>query len=595
MNKRRYGQLVVAAFFCLVFVINAIAPALAADFTGKTVTSVTVTGNIAVAESTILSAIKVKPGDVLASAAIKQDMQSIYDLGYFFDVVVNFTEVPEGVKVVYTVMENPPLSDVVVKGNTKVTTEKIKSLIQAKTNTIINTKSLNDNMRAIEQYYHDQGYILAKVSDLSVSPAGVLTVTVNEGMLENIVIKGNEKTKDYVITREMTIKPGEPFNAKLARRSMQKVYNLGYFEDVNMKLNPGKDPNAVSLEADVVEQKTGTFSIGGGYSQSDGLVGIIELGDNNLGGTGDKAKIHWEFGGNASSRNYEFDYTHPWLDDKQTSIGFSIYNMTNQYTDYGLYKTSDGSYDDRATRSTYDKNRKGFEVTLGRPQGEYFQNYITFKNRTDTWVSQVSGPVDYSNPSATDSSYINKYDDYLKDNFGLTRSVTLTRIFDDRDNVFNPTEGSRFQLSGEFAGKGLGGDFNFNKYTAEARHYFKINDDHVIALRVAGGYATGDISETNQFSVGGSDTLRGYDDDQFKGTKMLTSSAEYRFPIVKKVQGVVFADAGNAWNGEGYKLNDLKTSVGVGIRVSTPLGPIRIDEAKGEEGYKTHFSFGGQF
>ena len=255
MNKRRYGQLVVAAFFCLVFVINAIAPALAADFTGKTVTSVTVTGNTTVAESTILSAIKVKPGDVLASAAIKQDMQSIYDLGYFFDVVVNFTEVPEGVKVVYTVMENPPLSDIVVKGNTKVTTEKIKSLIQAKTNTIINTKSLNDNMRAIEQYYHDQGFILAKVSDLSVSPAGVLTVTVNEGMLENIVIKGNEKTKDYVITREMTIKPGEPFNAKLARRSMQKVYNLGYFEDVNMKLNPGKDPNAVSLEADVVEQK----------------------------------------------------------------------------------------------------------------------------------------------------------------------------------------------------------------------------------------------------------------------------------------------------------------------------------------------------
>lgn len=595
MNKRRYGQLVVAAFFCLVFVINAIAPALAADFTGKTVTSVTVTGNIAVAESTILSAIKVKPGDVLASAAIKQDMQSIYDLGYFFDVVVNFTEVPEGVKVVYTVMENPPLSDIVVKGNTKVTTEKIKSLIQAKTNTIINTKSLNDNMRAIEQYYHDQGFILAKVSDLSVSPAGVLTVTVNEGMLENIVIKGNEKTKDYVITREMTIKPGEPFNAKLARRSMQKVYNLGYFEDVNMKLNPGKDPNAVSLEADVVEQKTGTFSIGGGYSQSDGLVGIIELGDNNLGGTGDKAKIHWEFGGNASSRNYEFDYTHPWLDDKQTSIGFSIYNMTNQYTDYGLYKASDGSYDDRATRSTYDKNRKGFEITLGRPQGEYLQNYITLKNRKDTWVSQVSGPVDYSNPDATSSDYQNKYGSYLKDNFGLTRSMTLTRIFDDRDNVFNPTEGSRFQLSSEFAGKAFGGDFNFNKYTAEGRHYFKINDDHVIALRVTGGYATGDISETNKFSVGGSDTLRGYDDDQFKGTKMLAASAEYRFPIVKKVQGVVFADAGNAWDGEGYKLNDLKSSVGVGIRVSTPLGPIRIDLAKGEEGNKTHFSFGGQF
>jgi outer membrane protein insertion porin family len=599
MNTRRYGQLFIAVVFCLAFLINSIAPAYAADFTGKTVTSVSVTGNSAISESTILAATKVKAGDVLATAAIKQDMQAIYDLGNFFDVVVNFTEVPEGVKVVYTVMENPVLSDIVVKGNTKVDTNKIKELIGAKPNTLINTKTLNDNMRAVEQYYHDQGFILAKVSDLSVSPAGVLTVSINEGTLENIVIKGNDKTKDYVITREMNLKPGEAFNAKKARRSMQKVYNLGYFEDVNMKLNPGKEPNAVSLEADVVEQKTGTFSIGGGYSQSDGLVGIIELGDNNLGGTGDKAKIHWEFGGNASSRNYELDYTHPWLDDKQTSIGFSIYNMTNEYSDYGLNKTNGaytdgtGSYDDRALRSTYDKNRKGFEMTIGRPQGEYLQNYITFKNRKDTYESYVSGDVNY----ATDKG---EFANYLQDNFGLTRSVTLTRVFDDRDNIINPTEGSRFQLSGEFAGHGLGGDFDFNKYIAEVRHYFKINDDHVIALRVNAGYATGNVSEANQFSVGGADTLRGYDDDQFKGDKMATASAEYRFPIVKKVQGVIFSDVGKVWSDQGSTAYDhgslgIKASVGVGVRVSTPIGPIRLDLAKGDQGMKTHFSFGGQF
>lgn len=588
MNMRRYGNFYVAVVFCLAFVINFIASACAADFTGKTVTAVTVTGNSAVAESTILTAIKLKPGDVLTSEAVKQDLQAIYDVGSFFDVVVNFIEVPEGVKVVYTVMENPVLSDVVVTGNTKVATDKIKELIGVKLNTVINTKTLNNNIRAVEQYYHDQGFILAKVSDLSVSPSGVLTVKINEGMLENIVVKGNDKTKDYVITREMNLKPGEPFNAKTARRSMQKVYNLGYFDDVNMKLNPGKEPNAVSLEADVVEQKTGTFSIGGGYSQDDGLVGIIELGDNNLGGSGDKAKIHWEFGGNTSSKNYEVDYTHPWLDDKQTSIGFSIYDMTNQYSDYGV-ESLDGSYDDRALRSTYDKNRKGFEVTLGRPQGEYLQNYITFKNRRDTWVSAVSG-IDYSNPGAN-----SPYTDFLQNNFGLTRSVTLTRVFDDRDNVINPTEGSRFQLSSEFAGHGFGGDFSFNKYVAEARHYFKINDDHVIALRVDAGYADGQVSEANQFSVGGADTLRGYDDDQFKGTKMITASAEYRFPIVKKVQGVVFSDLGNAWTAPGYKLNNLLASVGVGVRVATPIGPIRLDLAKGQQGMRTHFSFGGQF
>lgn len=584
-TTRRYGQMLLAAIMSLSIILAAIAPAFASDLTGKTVTAVKVTGNSAVDTAAITKAIKIQPGDSLTPDKVKQDMQSIYDLGYFFDVVANFTEVPEGVQVVYTVMENPVLNDIVIKGNTKVTTDKLKSLLQVSKGKILNTKTLNDNARAIEQYYHDQGYILAKVSDVSMN-GGVLTVTINEGVLEGISVKGNEKTKNYVITREMKIKPGEPFNAKDARRSMQKVYNLGYFEDVNMKLNPGKEPNAVVLETDVVEQKTGTFSIGGGYSKSDGLVGIIELGDNNFRGTGDKVKVHWEFGGNAGNKNYELGYTRPWLDSKQTSLGFNVYNMTNEYNDYGL------NGDNSTLRSTYDRKRQGFDVTLGRPQGEFIQNYITFKNRKDEYSGYVSGPVDYSK---TDSTFMQDNPNYLQDNFGLTRSVTLMRVFDSRDNVFNPTEGNRVSLSAEFAGRAFGGDFNFNKYTAETRNYLKVGKSQVVALRAMAGYADGKMPEAGKFSVGGSDTLRGYEDDEFKGDKMLTATAEYRFPVANKVQGVVFTDVGKAWDGEGYKLNDLKASVGVGVRVTTPIGPIRVDYAKGAEGGKTHFSFGGQF
>jgi outer membrane protein insertion porin family len=361
---------------------------------------------------------------------------------------------------------------------------------------------------------------------------------------------------------------------------MQKVYNLGYFEDVNMKLNPGKDPNAVVLEADVVEQKTGVFSIGGGYSQSDGLTGIIELGDDNFRGTGDKVKIHWEFGGKTSTAsNYQFSYTRPWLNNTtQTSLSFDVYNMNNEYN----------YYEDGALISTYDRKRKGWNITLGRPQGEYVQNYITLKQRDDQYVKPVSG-VDYSDTSIASNR------EYLKDNFGVTRSVILSRVFDSRDNVFNATEGSRSSLSAEFAGKGLGGDFNFNKFNAENRKYFKVGRAQTIALRTDLGYATGNMPDSGRFSVGGIDTLRGYDDDQFKGDKMFTASAEYRFPLAKKVQGVVFTDVGNAWDGEGYKLDDLKSSVGIGIRLTTPLGPIRLDFAKGSQGNKTHFGFGGQF
>jgi len=582
-TRKYYGHILLAAIFSLSMVLATLTPAYAADPTGKIVTSVAVTGNSVVTEKAIMEVVKVKPGEVVAADKIKSDMQAIYELGYFFDVVSNFNEVPEGVQVIYTVMENPVLQDIVIKGNTKVTVDKLKSMLTVNKGSILNSKALNDNVRAMEQYYHDQGYILTKVSDVAMSPGGVLTVTINEGMLEAIQLKGNEKTKDYVITREMKLKPGQPFNVKDAKRSMQKVQNLGYFEDVNMKLNPGKDPNAVVLETTVVEQKTGRFSIGGGYSQSDGMVGIIEVGDDNFRGTGDKVKLHWEFGGKASNKNYEVSYTRPWLDAKQTSLGFSFYDMTNEYTDY---------YDDGGTRSTYDKKRKGFDVTLGRPQGEYAQNYIALKQRDDKWISAVSG-VDYS--EATASTFMTENPSYLKDNFGMTRSVSLMHVYDTRDNVFSPTEGNRLALTAEFAGKSLGGDFDYNKYTAETRNYLKVGHAQVVAMRGTIGYADGNMPDSGRFAVGGSDTLRGYRDDQFKGDKMLAASAEYRFPVASKVEGVVFSDIGKAWDGEGYKLNDLKASVGVGVRVSTPIGPIRLDLAKGSQGARTHFSFGGQF
>lgn len=575
-TKKRYRQLLLAAILGLSVTLTGFAPASAADIAGKTVTAVKITGMSTVGENAVFAAVKTKVGDKADPETVKQDLQAIYELGYFFDVVANFTEVPEGIQVVYTVMENPQLNEIVIKGNTKVSTEKIKELLTIKPGAVLNAKTLNDNMRSVEQYYHDQGFILAKVNDVAMGSGGVLTISVNEGVLEGITVKGNDKTKTNVITREIKLKTGEAFNVKDARRSMQKVYNLGYFEDVNMKLNPGKEPNAVVLETSVVEQKTGTFSIGAGYSEADGMVGILELGDNNFRGTGDKVKVHWEFGGDAGDRNYELSYTKPWLDDKQTSLGFTFYDMTNEYSDY--------EHGDEV--SSYDKQRKGWDITLGRPSGEYIQNYISFKNRKDTWKEAVDG-VDYS----TDPDYAG----YIDDNFGLTRSVTLTRVFDSRDNVFNATEGRRYSLSAEFAGKAFGGDFNYNKYTAEARQYLKVGRDHVVALRMTAGYADGHMPDSGRFAVGGADTLRGYEDDEFKGNKMLAATAEYRFPVAKKVQGVVFTDVGKAWRGEGYKLKDLEASAGVGLRITTPIGPIRLDYAQGSEGGKTHFSFGGQF
>ena len=539
-------------------------------YVGKPITSIEVTGNINISKEIILGVTKAKPGEILEIDNINADIKAIYDLGYFFDVPVNFEMSPEGVKVVYTVMENPVLTEVVIKGVTCFPEEKIREFITNKPGEVINTRTLNNNILDISNYYQKEGYILAKVSDVSMLQGGILSISINEGILEDIIVSGNTKTKDKVILREMRVEKGKPFNADKARLSLQRVYNLGLFEDTNMKLNPGIEPNAVVMQIDVVEQKTGLFSVGAGYSDSDGLVGIIELGDQNFRGQGDKVVLHWEIGG-ADNKNHEFSYFKPWLDSKQTSIGLSVYDMTNEYYDYN---------ENGDERSVYDRRRKGFDITLGRPHGEKIFNYITFRNRDYTFKGYISG--------------INPEDDpeYMSKNFGLSRSVILSRVMDTTDNYINPSSGMRLMVSAEFAG--LGGDFSYNKYTIENRKYFRVRDKHVIAFRASVGYATGELPDFARFAVGGIDTLRGYEDDQFKGDHMFAATLEYRIPVQQKIELVIFTDIGNAWQGS-YDFGDLHASVGIGIRFNSPLGPIRLDYAQGDQGGKTHFSFGGQF
>lgn len=591
MNTRKpVRSLLIAASFMVTSLFAAGPLAYAADFTDKTIVGISITGNETVQADSIVSVLKLKAGDTFNAEAIKQDMKAIYALNSFYDVQANFIEVPEGIKVVYSVTEKKPVSTIIFTGNTKVTTDHLQNLVAELKGHLVDNKNLGDKSQAIEQYYHDQGYIRAKVSNIAMDESGIITISINEGVVEAIIVKGNDKTKTTVITRELNFKTKEPFNAKDAKRSMQKIYNLGFFEDVNIKLNPGKEPNAVEVEIDVVEKKTGTFSIGGGYSASDGLVADIGLGDSNFKGSGNNVNISFSHSlSGITGTSWNLSFTNPYIDDKKTSFSASLFNTVGEYSDYGL------NGDNTTLRSTYYRRSRGFNLTLGRPQGEYIKNYLTFTKRRDSYLEYVSGPVNYLETDNTADTYNADYNtDYLNNNFGEVHSITLAKVYDTRDNVFDPTEGKRVSLTSEFAGRALGGEFDFNEYTFDGRQYFKVGSKQTLALRVTAGSATGAVPDASKFSVGGIDTLRGYEDDEFKGQKMFTATAEYRYPIAKKIQGVLFTDAGNAWDGS-YTLNSLKYSVGTGLRLDTPLGPIRLDYGYGNEGGRCHFSFGTQF
>ncbi|WP_302609745.1 outer membrane protein assembly factor [uncultured Mitsuokella sp.] len=547
------------------------------QYEGQTVVDTIFEGTSKATEGTAKAAISMKAGDMFTVKGLDADREKIYNTGYFYDIYPTFEKVPEGVIITYHVLENPVLKGVNITGNTVESSDTLNSFVTLKTGEILNSRELNKAVTAIQEQYRRDGYILAKITDMNIDKNGILNLKVNEGILEGYKVKGNTKTKERVILREMRQKPGEPFNSKLARRSMQRVYNLGFFEDVNIKMNPGVDPNAVVMELDVTEKRTGSFGIGAGYSSEDGVIGMVSIGDTNFRGTGDAISLTYETSGDdTDAHGYTFSYRRPWLDSRETVGTFRIYNRTYEYDDY------DTSGD---LKETYMRKYSGGEIVFGRPVSEYSTNYVTLRNRKDSYVRHVDDGN--MGDRSTDA-----YKQWRDDNFGTTRSVTFEHVTDTRDNVYNPMSGSRLSLSGEFAG--FGGDFDFQKYTVDGQRYIRAGRSQVWALRARYGIGNGDISEFNQYRIGGQGSLRGYREDQFRGDREFLGTLEYRFPIIKKVQGALFTDWGGAWD-SGLTPDNMHGSVGVGIALTTPIGPLRFDYGWGDDGGRVHFSVGSTF
>ena len=542
---------------------------------GKTIVEINFSGATAATEPTARAALAMHVGDPVSAAGLVKDRDAVYATGYFYDLYPTFEKVPEGVVLTYHVLENPELKEVKIEGNTVETTKALMELVTVKSGELLNSRTLQENVQAIQEKYRADGYILAKITDLNIAQDGTLTIKISEGVLEDYRVKGNKKTKDYVILREMRQKTGEPFNANQARRSMQRIYNLGFFEDVNVKMNPGVEPNAVVMEIDVKEKRTGSFGIGAGYSSSDGMVGMVSVSDTNFRGMGDTISLSYEMSGDdTDARGYTFMYRRPWLDKKETAGTLRVYNRTYEYDDYD----ENGNH-----KESFMRKYSGGEFTLSRPMSEYSTNFVTLRNRKDKYVKHTETGI-AGNRSGNTA--------WLSSNFGTTRSITLEHVTDTRDNVYEPTMGARASISTEFAG--FGGDFNYQKVVLGDTHYLKAGRAQVFVLRGQYGISRGAISEYSQFRMGGQDTIRGYREDQFRGTRMALASMEYRFPIVSKVTGALFADYGGAWS-DGFTPEKLYGSIGVGLGLNTPIGPLRLDYGRGSQGGRVHFRVGGTF
>ena len=578
-------------------------------YVGKLITGLSISGVTAQQQADLLPILTERVGDAVSVDGVFRDVTNLGNTGYFSEVNPVFTTVPEGVKLDFAVTVNPITTGVSFEGNTVYTSEVLTKFMDIQPGQVLNSVYVGQKIQGINAAYARDGYMLAHVDGIRVDDQGMLHVHIVEGIVEDIIPAGNKKTRDKVITREFVQKKGKPFNKFLVRRSVERVYNLGFFDDVNVRMLPGEqDPNNVIIEIDVLEHKTGTITLGAGYSKSDGLMGIIEFGEENFRGTGDKFKVHWEIGGKKKYKNYQISYLKPWIDSKGTSLGFSFFNREDEYTDYN---------EDGNEVAEYNKKSRGFNISFGRQTGEYTRDYLTLESRKDTykWDSDDSSGYRYdtdaiSNTTGSGNDWDNRKpgtnqswnfasNNYVKNNFGRINSITWQKVYDSRDNIYDPTRGRRISYTAQWAGHGLGGDFDFYKFTAEARMYKKLGAKNVLAFRARGGFIQGDAPYSQLFTLGGADSLRGYEDDQFRGKYMYNATLEFRFPIVKKVSGVLFTDIGDAWDAPNVTwYNSKKTfnyGVGAGVRVTTPIGPVKLDYVVGKHNNKVHFSFGTQF
>ena len=581
MPKKKWNYILLTGFLTLIFIwvgLNMVE----AENQGK-ITAIVVEGNENISKDLIISQITSNLGDVFSKESIEKDVKAIYELGYFKDVRVKLESFREGYKVVFVVVENLAVKEINITGNTVVSKEEMREVMILQEGQIFSQKILKNDLTRISQLYKDRGYLLINIKDINFDEEGKLWINISEGRLEKIVIEGNDKTKEKVITREINIKPGDLFDFEKVKKSLQKIYNLGYFEDVTMKLEPGSEEDVVVLVIKVIEKNTGKFGIGAGYNSEEGLMGFASIEEMNLFGGGQKVGAKLELGGRTT---YKVSFLEPWLANTPTSLGFDVYDTTTNQEDK----------EGEEVIAEYDEIKLGGRLIFGRKISDSINLGLELKTERVNY-DLISGAL----PEDT--------------NEGLTNSLMPTFTYDTRDNVFDPTSGWYSSLSIEKAGGFLRGDYNFTKYNLTLRTYLstdffkdifnigslkKITDNlskGVLAFRAMGGMADTDLPSFAEYQVGGMNTIRGYDSGEFSGDKSLVFNAEYRFPLAENFQAVLFVDWGQTWDiEESIAIADLKFGRGVGVRFDTPIGPIRLDYGINEEGIgKTYFSIGHTF
>ena len=270
--------------------------------------------------------------------------------------------------------------------------------------------------------------------------------------IEAISVHGNKKTKTSIILREMETKPGDVLDARQLQKDLMRLRNLDYFEMLDFQPADASEPGKVVLDVNVREKKTGTVSVGLGYSSRERLVGFADITEHNFRGVGQQIGLRWEAGQFTNRSGYEFSFADPWMLGKRTSLGFQLYNRT---TNRPLLSNVVLNNAVQEINTWVFERRKGLGVSVGKPAGEFTRLLLDLRS-DDVLYSTVPGYLDADQDAALTEQVLRLSD-------GRVTSATLRGVRDTRDLAINPHRGSFYSVSTELAGGPLGGTWSFGK------------------------------------------------------------------------------------------------------------------------------------
>lgn len=510
--------------------------------------------------------------------------------------VAELTKEKDGFFITFTIHEGPSYDfgqvDVRLDAvDEDLNRDEIMETLNVKNGNVYNGSLVEDDIEKLTNYLGNKGFAFLDVRPKFRQDEAARTVDVTYDIVpgprvyvNRINIRGNDRTRDYVLRREMRFVEGDAFSANKLTRSKDRLNYLGFFEDVQVKHQETGIPDKVDINVDVKEQSTGEFNVGAGFSSYDGALASAEIKETNFLGKGQQLDFSMAVSGRR--QDFNFGFTEPYFLNKELSAGFDVFNEERDYQD----------------ESSYDTKRLGTSLRFGLPLNEYTRNFISFGYK-ETEITGIA---------STASQFIQSEEGKKSSAF-----IANTLSYDTRDSRLTPTKGFKAQATLEYSG--FGSDIEFLRGKIGGSWHKEVRPDWIFTVAGEAG-ALWDINSEvplyEMFQTGGNNGVRGFDfsgigprdltnDDALGGKYMITNTLELSVPLGTQlkemgINGLMFVDGGivTEFKEDSPSVVDSKTyrvSAGVGAYWRSPLGPLRFEFAvplvDAEEDKKKIFSF----